>query len=220
MDSLSPMLLAMAFGAGFASVLSPCVLPVLPIVASGTEKDHKFRPLLIAMGLSLAFVTMGVISALAGGWLAEKMRAIEMIAGALVVVIGISFLIEVDVFKSITFFQRFAVKPNQNPLSGLVLGAALGLVWIPCVGPFLSSILATVASQGSLGSGVVLLLIYSLGFSVPVLVAGYASRWFRLRTQSLRKHATIVRIASGILLVALGGYILLYGSYGLGSLSF
>lgn len=209
------MLLAMAFGAGFASVLSPCVLPVLPIVASGTEKDHKLRPLLIALGLSIAFVTMGVISSLAGGWLAGKMRTIEMIAGVLVIAIGISFLIGIDLFKSVTFFQRFAVKPNQNPLSGLVLGAALGLVWIPCVGPFLSSILATVASQGSLGRGVVLLLIYSLGFSIPILAAGYASRWFRLRTQGLRTHATLVRVASGILLIALGGYILLYGSYGL-----
>lgn len=218
--SLTPLAVAMAFGAGFASVLSPCVLPVLPIVAAGSERDHKLRPLLLALGLSLAFVAMGILSSLAGGWLAGKMRVIEIIAGILVMGIGAMLLFGIDVFKSITFFQRFSVKPTASPLSGLLLGAALGLVWIPCVGPFLSSILAMVATKGSLGGGIVLLLIYSLGFSVPVLVAGYASRWFRARTQGLRKHAMLVRIAGGLLLIALGGYILFAGSYGLGSLSF
>ncbi len=219
-SSLTLVGLAMAFGAGFASVLSPCVLPVLPIVAAGSEKDHKFRPLLLALGLAISFVAMGVLSSLAGSWLAGKMRLIEIVSGALVAIMGLLILLGIDAFKRLSFLQQYSPKVGAGPFSGLLLGIALGLVWIPCVGPFLSSVLAMVASKGSLGGGVVLLLIYSLGFSLPVLAAGYFSRWFRGKTQGLRKHALLVRLAGGILLVGFGIYIAMAGTYGLGSLSF
>jgi cytochrome c-type biogenesis protein len=215
---MNAFLILTAFGAGFASVLSPCVLPVLPIVAAGSERDHKLRPILLALGLSVSFLAMGILSSLAGGWLAGRMRLIEVIAGSIVALIGILLLLGVDAFKHLSIFQRFSPKVGAGPFSGFLLGMALGLVWIPCVGPFLSSVLAMVASQGSLGGGIVLLLIYSLGFSVPVLVAGYASRWFRAKTQAVRKHAMQVRIAGGLLLIVLGVYIAIQGAYGLGSL--
>lgn len=215
---MSPLLIASAFGAGFASVLSPCVLPILPIVAAGSEKDHKLRPVVLSLGLATSFVAMGILSSLAGSWLASRMRVIEIVAGILVAVMGLLLLLGIDTFKNLTIFQRFSHKAGTGPFSGFVLGMALGLVWIPCVGPFLSSVLAMVASQGSLGGGVVLLLIYSLGFSVPVLVAGYASHWFRSKTQAVRKHAMLVRIAGGSLLISLGLYIAFQGAYSLGSL--
>lgn len=217
---MPPFLILTAFGAGFASVLSPCVLPVLPIVAAGSDRDHKLRPILLAIGLSMSFVAMGILSSLAGGWLAGKMRVIEMVAGSIVALIGFLLLAGIDAFKHLQVFQRFSPKVGAGPFSGLLLGLALGLVWIPCVGPFLSSVLAMVATQGSLGGGVVLLLIYSLGFSIPILAAGYASRWFRAKTQSVRKHAMLVRILGGLLLMALGFYIVAKGTYGLGSLAF
>lgn len=215
---MSPLLIASAFGAGFASVLSPCVLPILPIVAAGSEKDHKLRPVVLSLGLATSFVAMGILSSLAGSWLASRMRVIEIVAGILVAAMGLLLLLGIDTFKNLTIFQRFSHKAGTGPFSGFVLGMALGLVWIPCVGPFLSSVLAMVASQGSLGGGVVLLLIYSLGFSVPVLVAGYASHWFRSKTQAVRKHAMLVRIAGGSLLISLGLYIAFQGAYRLGSL--
>lgn len=215
---MSPFLLVSAFAAGFASVLSPCVLPILPIVAAGSEKDHKWRPLLLSLGLAISFVAMGVLSSLAGGWLASRMRMIEIVAGVLVAVMGLLLLLGIDAFKNLTTFQRFSHKAGTGPFSGIVLGMALGLVWIPCVGPFLSSVLAMVASQGSLGGGIVLLSIYSLGFSVPVFVAGNASRWFRTKTQAVRKHAMLVRLAGGFLLISLGLFIAFQGSYSLGSL--
>ena len=68
--------MAIAFAAGVASVASPCVLPVIPIVIAGTDKDHKYRPLLIVLGLSFTFIAMGVISSLFGSLFANKMRLI------------------------------------------------------------------------------------------------------------------------------------------------
>ena len=207
----------LAFSAGLASVLSPCVLPVLPIVAAGSERDHRLRPLLISLGLSIAFITMGVLTSLAGAWLAPKMRLIEILSGLLVAVMGALLILGVDAFKRLSFLQQFSPKIGAGPFSGLLIGMALGLVWIPCIGPFLSSVLALVASKGSLLQGVILLATYSLGLSVPVMIAGFASRWFRARTKGLRQYALAVRLLSGLLLLVFGLFIATRGSYGLGA---
>lgn len=217
---MSFMLIIGALGAGLASVLSPCVLPVLPIVAAGSAQDHKLRPVMLTLGLSLTFILMGVLSSLAGGWLAPKMRALEIISGGIIVLLGTLMLTGKDVFKNLSFLQSMAPKTGSGLFAGLLLGLALGLVWIPCVGPFLSSILAMVASQGDVAQGVILLTIYSIGFGIPVLIAGYASQWFRNKAKKARNHAALVRIIGAVLLIALGTFIITQGTYGLGSLSF
>ena len=210
---------ALAFLAGLASVLSPCVLPVLPIVAAGSERDHKFRPLLITVGLSIAFISMGILSSLAGGWLANKMRVIEVAAGLLITTLGLFLLFGIDAFKRLSFLQQLSPKVGAGPLSGLLIGMALGFVWIPCIGPFLSSVLALVASNGHLSQGIALLSMYSFGLAIPILVAGYASRWFRARTQGIRKHALAVRLSSSFVLILFGLFIAIRGSYGLGAIA-
>jgi cytochrome c-type biogenesis protein len=95
--------------------------------------------------------------------------------------------------------------------SGLLLGLSLGLVWIPCVGPMLSGVLALVAAKGSMATGVVLLLVYSLGFAVPMLAVGYGSQALRQRVRLVSSHPVAVRWASGLLLVAFGVVILTRG---------
>lgn len=97
--------------------------------------------------------------------------------------------------------------------SGVVLGASLGLVWIPCVGPFLSAILGMVAARAQVGEAVVLIVFYSLGFALPMLVAGYASQLFREKTAFLKKRPLAVRLASGALLLGLSAWILVKGLY-------
>ena len=217
---MSFMLVLGALGAGLASVLSPCVLPVLPIVAAGSEKDHKLRPLMLTLGLSLTFILMGILSSVAGNWLAPKMRTLEIISGAIIVLLGVFLLVGIDAFKHLNKLQQLAPQTGTGLFAGLLLGLALGLVWIPCVGPFLSSILAMVASQGSVAQGIFLLTIYSIGFGIPVLLAGYATQWFRAKAKKARSHASLVRIIGALLLLSLGAFIIVKGSYGLGSLSF
>jgi len=206
---------ALAFLSGIASVLSPCVLPVLPIVAAGSERDHRLRPILISIGLAISFMIMGVLTSLAGARLAGQMRTIEIISGLLVAIMGALLLLGIDAFKRLSFLQQFSPKIGVGPFSGLLVGMALGLVWIPCIGPFLSSVLTLVATQGNLVHGILLLAMYSLGLSIPVMIAGFASRWFRSQTQGLRKYALMVRLLSAFLLIAFGVFIATRGSYGL-----
>lgn len=207
----------MSITAGFASIASPCVLPVVPIIVTGTNEDHKHRPLLIVLGLSLSFMAMGATTSIFGGAVSGIMPVVEKLAGVIVIVFGLFMLLDLNLFKKITFFYKFQFH-SKGRWSGLILGLTLGLVWIPCVGPMLSGVLALVATQGKLSSGIILLAYYSLGFSIPMLVAGYASQSFRQKIRVVNSHPMAVRIVSGFLLIGFGVYILTSGMLAIGNL--
>lgn len=202
--------IALVFLAGLASVLSPCVFPVVPIVVSGSQRDHKLRSFLIVGGLSAAFITMGVLTSLFGSVIGPKLLYIEKIVGVLVIISGILLIINLNVFKYLNFFSAFAQK-SRGRVGGLFLGFILGIVWIPCIGPMLSGVLSIVATEGRIVNGIFYLLVYSAGFSVPLLIAGYASQFFRHKLGSVRKFPRIVNVISGLILMALGLFILTKG---------
>jgi cytochrome c biogenesis protein CcdA len=201
--------------AGITSVASPCVLPVIPIIVTGSDKDHRFRPLLIVLGLTFSFILMGVISASFGSLVAGKMMAIEKAAGVIIVLFGVLMLFDINLFKRITIFNRIQ-SHSGGSLSGLFLGVTLGIIWIPCIGPILSGVLAMVASQGEIAQGIVMLAFYSLGFSIPILIAGYGSQFFRQRISGVMKHQRIIRYISGGVLIVFGIYIFRNGLLGFG----
>ncbi len=195
--------IALVFAAGFASVLSPCVIPVLPIIVTGNSNDHKWRPLLIVSGLAVTFILMGVLSSLFGAAVGSSMRHIEKVAAVIIALFGVMLILNVNVFKHLSFLSSFAQR-SKGRFGGFFLGFTLGIIWIPCVGPMLSSVLAIVATQGKIITGVLLLLVYSIGFAIPMLIAGYASQIFRNRFKRLGKYPFVINLVSGIILLALG----------------
>lgn len=207
--------LAMAMLAGLASIASPCVLPVVPIIVTGTEQDHKWRPLLIVTGLSASFMLMGAITSLFGGAIAGVMPLLEKIAGGVIILFGVLMLLDINLFKRVTLFNRIQTG-SQGRWSGLLMGLTLGLVWIPCVGPMLSGVLALVATEGKLSTGLLLLAFYSLGFAIPMLLAGYASQSIRQRIKMINSHPLAIRLVSGVLLIGFGVYILTAGMMTIG----
>jgi cytochrome c-type biogenesis protein len=209
--------LFLVFGAGLASVLSPCVLPVLPIIVTGTGNDNRWRPLLIVAGLAVTFMAMGVLSSLFGAVIGPAMLYVEKVAAVLIVVFGLLLIFNVNLFKHLGFLSSFAQK-SRGSFGGFFLGFTLGIIWIPCVGPMLSSVLAMVATRGEITSGIFYLLVYSAGFAVPMLIAGYATQFFRKRIGgAVGKHQRFISLGSGLLLVALGGFILAKGMVGFGA---
>jgi cytochrome c-type biogenesis protein len=209
--------IAFVFVAGLASVLSPCVLPVIPIIVTGGPDDHRLRPLLIVAGLALTFVLMGVVSSLFASVIGAPMRYVEKAAGILITLFGVLLILNVNLFKHLGFLSALAQLPRGG-LGGFILGAILGIVWIPCVGPALSSVLALVATQGKVFSGILLLLVYSLGFAIPMLIAGYASQSFRKMFSGAKRHPYLVNLASGLILMAMGLFVVFKGMIGFGSL--
>lgn len=207
--------LLFVFVAGLTSVLSPCVLPVLPIVVAGGGNDNRFRPLLTVAGLSITFMLMGVLSTLFGSIIGPKLYYAEKVAAALIALVGMLLIVNINPFKHLSFLSRF-VSRSKGAFGGFFLGLTLGVIWIPCVGPMLSGVLALVATRGQITSGIGYLFVYSVGFALPMLVAGYASHFFRKRVAVAGKHPKIVSMLSGTVLVALGAIIFFKGMIGFG----
>lgn len=203
--------LLMAVGAGLASVLSPCVLPVVPIVMAGADREDRLRPLLVVTGLALSFMAMGAVSSLFGALLIGKTRTIEVAAAVFIVVMGLMVMFDMSVFKRLTALSSVQVK-GQGRVGGLLLGLSLGLIWVPCVGPFLSSTLAMVGTSGQLATGVTLLGFYSLGLAIPMLIVGYSSQWLQNRIKRLLKHETALRYITGGTLLVFGLYQIMQGN--------
>lgn len=201
----------MAVGAGLASVLSPCVLPVIPIVMAGAERDDRLRPLMVVIGLSLSFMAMGAISSLFGALLIGKTRYIEIAGSTIIVVMGLMVIFDMSVFKRLSGLSSIRVK-GEGRMGGLILGLSLGLIWIPCVGPFLSSTLTMVGTSGQLATGITLLGFYSLGLAIPMLLIGHSSQWLQVRIRGVLKHETILRYVTGGTLVAFGLYSIIQGN--------
>ncbi len=202
----------LSVGAGLASVLSPCVLPVVPVVVAGAEKNDRLRPLLIVLGLSATFVAMGAVSSLFGAYLIGRTRYIEL-AGALVIAsIGVMVILDLNVFKRLYLLSNIRVG-GQGRFSGLVLGMALGVVWVPCIGPMLSGILTIVGTSGQLAKGIILLGFYSLGLAVPMLALAYSSHLVQSRIKALARHGSALRYASGSILIAFGLYQIFIGNF-------
>jgi cytochrome c-type biogenesis protein len=207
--------LAMVLLAGLASIASPCVLPVVPIIVTGTKEDHRLRPLLIVLGLSISFIAMGAVSSIFGGAIAGVMPLLEKGAGVIVILFGVLMLVDINPFKHFQLFSRMQVG-SKGRWSGLILGLTLGLVWIPCVGPMLSGVLTLVATEGRLSKGIILLAVYSLGFAIPMLMAAYATQTMRQKIRAVNRHPLAIRLVSGLLLIGFGLYILTAGMLAIG----
>jgi cytochrome c biogenesis protein CcdA len=208
-----------AFGyiAGALSTLSPCVLPLLPIVIATAVAQHRFGPLALAAGLTVSFAVVGTFIATAGATLGLDQTVLRKAAAALLVLFGIVLLVP-------ALQARFALATTRLSGSGdnllarlpatgwggqLAVGIVLGLVWSPCVGPTLGAA-TTLASQGrNVGQIALLMLVFGLGASTPLLLIGSLSREAVLRMRgTLAKFGERGKWLLGGLLLAMGLVIL------------
>ena len=177
--------------AGTLSTLSPCVLPLLPILIATAVAQHRFGPLALAAGLTLSFTVVGVFIATLGASIGLDQGVLRQGAALLLVAFGLVLLVP-------TLQTRFAVATAGVGASGdgllarisgtgwagqFAVGLVLGIVWTPCVGPTLGAA-STLASQGrDLGQITLLMLLFGLGAGTPLLVIGSLSRGALTRTR-------------------------------------
>lgn len=203
--------IGLAVSAGLASVMSPCVLPVVPVIMAGAEREDRLRPLLVVFGMSLMFMIMGAISSLFGALLVGKTRYIEITGAVIIMIMGFVVLFDLSLFKRLYQLSNIRVK-GEGRFAGLLLGMALGLVWVPCIGPFLSSVLTMVGTSGEMAKGILLLGFYSLGLAIPMLIVAYSSHLLQRKLSSLARHEAIFRYVTGSILIAFGLYSILVGN--------
>lgn len=207
------------FIAGMATVITPCVLPILPAVLSGSV-GSRLRPLAIVAGMSVTFTLMGLlVSAITSfSFFAEYLRmfSIFFIIGMGAILfdddinqgyITISSSILNSARERVSFLGSISSKaPSEGLLGGLFLGMSLGILWIPCVGPILGSVFAFVA--GSSGSdllhGTLLLIIYSAGVGIPMLIIAYSGKRISSRVTWFVKRGHFFKKLSGFVLIIVG----------------
>ena len=205
----------LAFGAGFISFLSPCVLPLIPgyiSYISGeslgdiVEKQKKviLKTVLFSLGFSLVFISFGATASLIGNILLENSNTLRIIAGIIIIIFSLQ-LIGILNLNFLNQEKRFQTKNYSNNLFFPVLvGAAFGFGWTPCIGPVLGSILTLAAVESSIGKGILLLSFYSLGLAIPFILSGYGISKFLAFSKNFRKNIKIVSVTGGVILLITG----------------
>ena len=220
--------LGVAF-AGLVSFLSPCVLPLVPPYLGylgGTTIDQmgnkdEIDPLLrrrvvlasvfFVLGFTTVFVGFGAGASVFGQWIQAHKNQLAVVAGLVIIVFGLHFL---GVLRVPLLYREARVhsSPQGASLAGAyVMGLAFAFGWTPCIGPVLATVLTLAANEASLGAGVRLLFVYSLGLGIPFVLAAVAIGPFLGFLKRFRRHLGRVEMAMGVLLIATGVLILTGG---------
>jgi cytochrome c biogenesis protein CcdA len=202
-----------AFGAGILSVLSPCILPLLPAVLATSAGKNRLRPLAIVLGVSISFTIMGVATSAFGAVFSEYTDQLKILAEVLILVLGFALLFDISLFNAFSKFPLMGKMSDEGPVSGFLLGLSLGVLWIPCVGPILGSILTMVALEGNAITGALTLSVYSLGFAVPMLLLAYSAHFSSSKVRLISKWDVVFKKGAGIVLVLVGFWMIYQNHY-------
>jgi cytochrome c-type biogenesis protein len=176
--------LALAFAAGLLSILSPCVLPLLPIVLGAAVTAHAFGAVALAAGLAVSFTLLGLLLALAGFALGIDAGTFRVAAAAIMVVLGVILVIPSWQARlaaaggpiSSWADRRFGGFASSGLAGQFAIGLLLGAVWSPCVGPTLGAA-SLLASQGhDLPRVALTMAAFGIGAALPLIVLGLLSR--------------------------------------------
>src|SRR5207244_8822884 len=190
-------LLPVAFAAGVITAFTPCILPVLPIILAGGSSGSKRRPYAIAAGLVTTFTAFLLAGAWLWGLIGISARHQIQIGAVLLLLLAVTLIVP----KVGEWAERplaFMTRRRAGDLGGgFLLGASLGLVFVPCGGPVLATLTANVATNRVGGWMVAIAIAYAIGAALPMLVIAHGSR---RAAAGFRRHAQAVRIASGVLM--------------------
>ncbi len=210
--------MGLAFLAGLASFLSPCVFSLVPAYvgylggrAAGGEATDNNRfvtfthGLAFVLGFSLIFITLGAASSAFGRLLFDMRFILSKVGGVVVVVFGLHMM---GVFRIplLEYDTRVQTLPDRKwgYLSSALMGVFFSAGWAPCVGPVLGAILTLAMNGGSISQGVSLLSAYSAGLAIPFLIAALGVGWVSMTLRKYGKVMHYVEIVMGVILVVIG----------------
>jgi cytochrome c-type biogenesis protein len=200
----SSLSMGLALLGGVLTVLSPCVLPILPVLLGRSLQSHTYGPLALVMGLIAGFSLAGSLLGLTASWLTGLANLLRYGAIAILLFLGI-----LAIFPSWSY-RVFSYIPvgkwtNKSEQVGLVgefwLGTQLGLLWTPCAGPVLGGILVLAAVKHQIASAFGLLVAYGIGAGLPLLAIAYGGRAFSQRILNLRAHSAVLQRVGGLMIV-------------------
>ena len=203
----------LAFLAGLLTTLSPCVLPLIPIVLAGAVAEHRLAPLALAGGLALSFTAIGLFVATIGFSLGLDLELFRKIAATLMIAVGLVLLVPRFQMQFATAAgpasnwaeQRFGKFSTSGINGQFGVGLLLGAVWTPCVGPTLGAASLMAAKGDNLGAVALTMFAFGLGTSLPLLALAMLSREALMSWRGkMLKTAGTLKTLLGALLIAFG----------------
>jgi cytochrome c-type biogenesis protein len=206
-----------AFGVGFLSFVSPCVLPLVPgylsavsgvsyaEMQSGASRWKVLGPaLLFCLSFTAMFVALGMTATGLGQTLQEHRAIMRQISGLVIAALGVFFIATLFIPAFNREFRPQALLARASSGGPIVAGLAFAVAWLPCTGPTLGVILTAASNQATVGKGAALLAVYSLGLAVPFLLCALAmasmTRFFRF----FRDHFRVITFVGGVILIVMG----------------
>ena len=221
---LSDLLIAAA--AGVLTTAAPCILPMLPILLGvSLVNPSRLRPILIVAGFVTVFCATTLLFSAFTRLLGLSHETLRQIAVVMIALFGLS-MIWPALFSSLMQRLNQAI-PTENigngngHLGAFFLGGSLGLIWAPCAGPVLASILVLVATSPSLAQSGGMLLAYTVGAAVPMLLIAYGGQFAAQKVRMLAKHGRTLQRGTGICVVLVSVAIFLkYDAFLISKLAF
>ena len=205
-----------AFLAGLISFLSPCVLPLIPgyiSYISGTSFDKisdKKRNLIVVktifftLGFSFVFIVLGSTASFIGKFFLTNSNIFRIIAGIIIIFFSLQLIGIINLKFMNKDIRIFTDQYSSSLAFPLLVGAAFGFGWTPCIGPILGSILSLAAIEENISKSILLLSFYSLGLAIPFIISGVLIDKFLFFSKSFRKYISIITKIGGVILLLTG----------------
>jgi cytochrome c biogenesis protein CcdA len=206
-------MIAFAFLAGILSILSPCVLPLVPIVLGAAVAEHRLGPVALGLGVALSFAAIGMFVQTIGFVVGIDADVFQRAAAVLLIIVGIVLMVPVLQMRFASaagpvgaFAQdRFGGFDASGLPGQFGVGLLLGAVWSPCGGPTLGAAIGLAAESKNLWLAAAVMLAYGFGAGVPLMILGFLSREALMRWKSrLLVVGKATKPVMGALLVTLG----------------
>lgn len=201
--------IGLAFVEGFALIISPCILPILPIILSGSISGSKSRPYGIIFGFILSFALFTLFSRTLVSWFGLDLDLIRNISFILLIIFGLVMISTFlgDYFNRITQGLAnlgFKATENNNQggfSSGIAFGALVGLIWTPCAGPILAAVIVQTLLQESTITSFLIILAFAIGAGVPMLMLCIFGHRLSSKINLFQKHSILIRKILGIIII-------------------
>jgi cytochrome c biogenesis protein CcdA len=201
----------LALAAGVLTIAAPCVLPMLPIIfGASVAQTSRSRPLFITLGFVIGFAAVALAFGIFSSLLGLSPDALRNAAIVLLAVFGLLMIwprpVEWASARLNPLVDRaggVGSRADSGNKGGFVLGLTLGVVWTPCAGPVLGSILTLIATAQHLTHAALLLLVYAIGAGIPMLGIAYGGQYASARVRGFARHARRVQQGFGVVVVAI-----------------
>ena len=210
-----------AFGVGFISFVSPCVLPLVPGYLStisgvsfadlqeGRGRTKVLGPaLLFCLAFTGMFVALGMTATGLGQTLNDHRALLREISGVVIALMGVLFIATLFVPTLNRGWRPEELMRRAHTGGPIIAGLAFAVAWLPCTGPTLGAILTAASTEGTVGEGGILLAFYALGLAVPFILSALAFSTFSSIFRFFRNHFRAITLVSGTVLIVMG--VLLY----------